>query len=176
MKINIHGKNLKVTDSIKNYIEEKIGKIEKYFENFDEVEATVVIKVRDIYRVVEVTIPAKKIILRAEVSDKDLYAAIDLAVGKLERQIRKNKTKMSKRNKVEKVFALNFEEIEEEHTEEKTVVKRKVIEMKPMSEEEAILQMELLGHDFFAFKYADTGNISVIYKRNDGNYGIMDLK
>lgn|SRR5574344_113490 len=176
MKISIHGKNLKVTDSIKSYVEEKVGKVEKYFEDSDTLNAIVVIRVRDIDRVVEVTIPVKKALIRAEVNDKDLYAAIDLAVEKIEQQIRKNKTKMTRRNKVEKVFDMNFENIEEDQTEDRKIVKRKITEMKPMSEEEAILQMELLGHDFFAFKYADTGDIAILYVRKDGNYGIMDLK
>ncbi len=176
MKLNIRGKNIKLTPAIKAYIEEKLGKIDKYFESSDDLNATVVVRVRDIDRIVEVTIPVKKLILRAEVSNKDLYAAVDLVIEKLERQIRKNKTRMSKRNKVEKVFDLNFENIEETIEEEKVIVKRKVIDMKPMSEEEALLQMELLGHEFFAFKYADTGNVSILYRRKDGNYGIMDLK
>lgn len=176
MKLNIRGKNIQLTPAIKAYIEEKIGKIDKYFENSDELSATVVVRIRDIDRIVEVTIPVKKLILRAEVSNKDLYAAVDLVVEKLERQIRKNKTRMSKRNKIDKVFELKFENIEEPHEEEKTIVKRKVIDMKPMCEEEALLQMELLGHEFFAFKYADTGDVAILYRRTDGNYGIMDLK
>ena len=97
MKFNIRGNKLEVTESIKNYVEEKIGKLNKYFENPDEVTANVVLRVHGIDQIVEVTIPAKKVILRAEDRNKDLYAAIDLVVEKLERQIRKNKTKMNKK-------------------------------------------------------------------------------
>ncbi len=174
MKFNIHGNKLEVTDAIKSYIEEKIGKLNKYFDNPDEIVANIVIRVKGIDQIVEVTIPAKKIILRAEDSNKDLYSAIDLVSEKLERQIIKNKTRM--KNKVNKEliidFNINFEE--EAETEDKNVVKRKRIEMKPMSEEEAILQMNLLDHEFFIFKSDITGKINVLYKRKDGYYGIIE--
>ena len=115
-------------------------------------------------------------ILRAEESHSDLYAAIDIVSDKVERQIRKNKTRMNKRSsKGEDLgFDLSFEETKEE--EESSVVKRKVIEMKPMSEEEAILQMELLGHEFFVFRNVETGEIDILYMRKDGNYGIIETK
>ena len=171
MKINIHGRKIEVTDSIKNYIEEKLKRLDKYFENPEEISATVVVKVRSNDQIIEVTIPSKRFTLRAEESNNDLYAAIDLVVDKIERQIRKNKTKIKKNYK--EVLNYDFEEIESE-TEE--VVKRKIIDMKPMSEEEAILQMNLLGHDFFVFENIDTDTISVLYKRKDGNIGILITK
>ena len=125
----------------------------------------------------EVTVPSKKFTLRGEESHKDLYAVIDLVTDKIERQIRKNKTRMSKKVNKEyfKGFVLDFEVPKEEENTNK-VVKRKVIENKPMSEEEAILQMELIGHEFFAFKNVDTGDVNIVYKRKDGDYGIMELK
>lgn len=177
MKFNIHGKKLDVTESIKNYIEEKIGRLDKYFENPDNITATVLIKLRGNEQVVEVTINANKFMLRAEESNKDLYASIDKVSDKIERQIRKNKTRMSKRVNKDfvKDFILDFEVPEEEENNNK-IVKRKVIENKPMSEEEAILQMELIGHEFFAFKNVDTGDVNIVYKRKDGDYGIMELK
>ena len=171
MKINIHGRKIEVTDSIKNYIEEKLKRLDKYFENPGEISATAVVKVRSNDQIIEVTIPSKRFTLRAEESNNDLYAAIDLVVDKIERQIRKNKTKIKKNYK--EVLNYDFEEIESE-TEE--VVKRKIIDMKPMSEEEAILQMNLLGHDFFVFENIDTDTISVLYKRKDGNIGILITK
>ena len=161
---------------IKKYIEEKIGRLDKYFENPSDVTATVVVRIRGIEQIVEVTIPIQKMILRAEESHSDLYAAIDIVSDKVERQIRKNKTRMNKRSsKGEDLgFDLSFEETKEE--EESSVVKRKVIEMKPMSEEEAILQMELLGHEFFVFRNVETGEIDILYMRKDGNYGIIETK
>lgn len=175
MKFNIHGKKLEVTDSIKTYIEEKLGRLDKYFENPDNITATVLIKLRGKEQVVEVTINANKFILRGEESHNDLYAAIDKVSDIIERQIRKNKTRIKKRHKeVPTDFVLDFEIDEEENKNE--IVKRKVVEGKPMSEEEAILQMELVGHDFFAFKNADTGNTEILYKRKDGDYGILEVK
>ena len=176
MKFNIHGRKVEVTDPIRSYIEEKIGRLDKYFENPNDITATVVIRIRGIEQIVEVTIPIQKIILRAEERHIDLYAAIDIVSDKLERQIRKNKTRMNRRtSKGENLgFDLSFEDIKEE--EESTIVKRKEIEMKPMSEEEAILQMNLIGHEFFVFRNVESGEVDVLYKRKDGNYGIIETK
>lgn len=175
MKFNIHGRKLEVTESIKNYIEEKIGRLDKYFENPEDITATVLIKLRGKDQVVEATINANKFILRGEESHKDLYASIDKVSDKIERQIRKNKTRMSKRVNKSLIndFVLDFEEPEEN---DNVIVKRKVIEDKPMSEEEAILQMELIGHEFFAFRNVDTKEINIIYKRKDGDYGVLEIK
>ena len=177
MKFNIHGRKIEVTDAIGSYIEEKIGRLDKYFENPDNITATVLIKLRGNNQVVEVTINANSYLLRGEEEHKDLYASIDKVSDKIERQIRKNKTRMSKKNGKEslKDFSLDFEELEE-NTSSNDIVKRKVIESKPMSEEEAILQMELLGHEFFIFKNADTNEVNVLYKRKDSNYGILEIK
>lgn len=176
MKINIRGNKIEITDSIRNYIEEKIGKLDKYFDQPEDMRANVVIKENGIFQKIEVTIPIKKAILRSEESDKDLYAAIDFVSDKLERQIRKNKTKMHhKNNKGNYDLFIDFEVTEEEQEVSK-IVKRKEIDTKPMDEEEAVLQMDLLGHDFFVFKNIDTDNISVVYKRKDNNYGIMNVK
>ena len=175
MKFNIHGKKLDVTDSIKSYIEEKIGRLDKYFENPDDITATVLIKLRGNDQVVEATLNANKFILRGEESHKDLYASIDKVSDKIERQIRKNKTRMNKRvgKDLTMDLVLDFEEQDEN---DKVVVKRKVIENKPMSEEEAILQMELLGHEFFAFRNMETQDVNILYKRKDGDYGVLEIK
>lgn len=174
MRINIHGSNVKVTDSIKAYIEEKIGRLDKYFETPNEITANVVIRVRGNDQIIEVTVPASKLTLRGEESNDDLYAAIDLVSDKIERQIRKNKTRLKRRYK--EVIEFNFEPEEKEEENASSIVKRKVIDMKPMDEEEALLQMELVGHDFFVFTNAETNTTSVIYKRKDGNYGILETK
>ena len=175
MKFNIRGSKIAVTDAIRSYIETKIGRIDKYFENPDDMTANVLIKESGVEQKIEVTIPIKSTILRGESANKDLYAAIDLVVEKLERQIRKNKTRMHKINKDVVAEFIDFE-VSKEETEEETIVKRKTIEMKPMNEEEAILQMNMLGHDFYIFKNSDTDEVAVVYKRKDNQYGIIDVK
>lgn len=175
MRYNIRGEKVEITDSIRNYIEEKINKLNKYFESSD-LNANVVIKVRGKEQKMEITIPTTHFTLRSEESHSDLYAAIDLTVDKLERQIRKNKTKIN--SKIKKNLIQNFElDLEDKFEEdEEEIIKRKKVEMKPMDEEEAILQMNMLGHEFFVFKNAETDSICVMYKRKDGNYGLLETK
>ena len=176
MEIIIRGDKLKITDSMHDYIEEKLGKLEKYLKNSDEIRANVIVKVKNHEQRVEITIPLKTYIVRAEETKDDFYAAVDKALDTLERQIRKNKTRLNNRFKKEEVPELVFEIIETEEENEDKIVKRKTLDIKPMDEEEAILQMELLDHDFFVFKNVDKECISVLYKRKDGNYGIIDTK
>ena len=178
MKKNIRGDKLVVTESIKAYIDEKIEKLQKYFDS-DDIEAKVVIKVSNKKQIKEVTIPTNKYTLRAEESNNDLYAAIDLVIDKLEGQIRKNKTKLNKRYTKEAIMDFNFDfisKIEDDEDEEELIVKRKKIDLKPMDEEEALLQMELLNHDFFMFKNSEEECISLIYRRKDGKFGIINSK
>jgi len=177
MRFNIRGQKLEVTDAIRDYIEEKIGRLDKYFENPSELTANVVIRMRGRDQVVEVTIPAPKIILRGEEANSDLYASIDLVSDKIERQIRKNKTRMNSKNNKKNIdnFIVDFN-VDDKEDDNKVIVKRKNIEMKPMNEEEAILQMELIGHEFFVYKDADNENVCILYKRKDGNYGIIETK
>lgn len=174
MKYNIRGENVEITSAIKSYIEDKIGKLDKYFEEPENIKANVVIKIRGKKQKIEITIPAVHYTLRSEEAHDDLYAAIDLTVDKLERQIRKNKTKIN--SKIKKNIIQNFEMDLEDNFEEDSlkIVKRKRVDMKPMNEEEAILQMNMLGHEFFVFKNADTDSICVIYKRKDDTYGIIE--
>ena len=175
MEIKIRGEKLKITDAMKAYIEEKIGKLDKYLENSDDVHASVIVKVKGHEETVEITIPLKSFILRSEETQEDFYAAVDKTIDKLERQIRKNKTKlMSKQTKSSYDFNFASVEFDEEEEETSKIVKRKSVEVKPMSEEEAILQMELLGHQFYMYKDSETGKPTVVYKRNDGNYGIIE--
>ena len=177
MKYNIRGDKLVVTDAINSYVEGKLGKLDKYFRN-DEIKANVLLKVRGANRqIIEVTIPTEKFILRCEEENNDLYAAIDLCVDKLERQIRKNKTKLKRHVTKEKNLDINFEfELEENEDKDEAIVKRKKIDTKPMDEEEAILEMELLGHDFFVFKNTNTESVCVVYKRKSGDYGIIETE
>ena len=173
MNINIRGDKIEITDSIKQYVKEKLARLNKYFDDASKIDAHVLVRVRNNEQIIEVTIPTGKYTLRAEEKDADLYAAIDSVIDVLERQIRKNKTKLSKHTVVEFAYA-SIDDFEEEV--ESAIVKRKNIDSKPMSEEEAILQMELLGHDFFVFKNVDEECISVLYKRKDGNFGIINSK
>ena len=176
MKYNIRGDKLEVTSAINNYVESKLDRLNKYFKEEDLL-ANVLLRVRGTSQIIEVTIPTDKFILRGEEEDKDLYAAIDLVTDKLERQIRKNKTRLNKQNLDNKYkdFNLDYEITSKEETEEEEIiVKRKNIEMKPMDEEEAILQMNLLGHEFFVYKDMHTNNVCVLYKRKDGNYGLIE--
>ena len=174
MEIIIHGDKIKITQAMNDYINEKLEKLNKYLENSETVRANVIVKVKNNQQTVEVTIPLKKYILRSEETQDDFYAAVDKTVDKLERQIRKNKERIMSK-KIKSSFELNFAVIEEpEEKDDTKVIKRKTIEVKPMSEEEAILQMELLGHQFYMYKDADTNNPAVVYKRKDGNYGVLE--
>ena len=176
MIYNIRGDKILVTDAIKDYITEKLGRLDKYFKN-DELNVNVLIKVKGFNQTIEVTIPTPNFTIRNEESAEDLYAAIDLVTDKIERQIRKYKTKI---NKIEKDAAkklnLVLEEISDEIEENDKIVRRKELNTKPMDEEEAMLQMEMLGHDFFIYKDRDTKRICILYKRKDGNYGLIETK
>lgn len=173
MKCKIRGEKIKVTSAIQDYIETKLSRLDKYFKSAD-VDASVLIRVKGKEQAIEVTIPYDKYTLRSEERRDDLYAAIDLVIDKLEGQIRKNKTKLKKQiKKSEEFFNFDFE-IASEDVQDNKIVKRKSFEMKPMSEEEAILELELLGHDFYIFKDDKTNDINVLYRRKDGNYGIIE--
>ena len=163
------------TDAIKEYIEAKLSKLDKYFKDADDIEANVLTKVNGRYQTIEVTIPTKHFTLRNEESNEDLYAAIDSIVDKLERQIRKNKEKINaKRNKT---YIQDFsQDLEDEFEQDEKVVRRKTVDLTPIDEEEAIIQMNMLGHSFFVYKNVEDGNICVIYKRKDGNYGLIETE
>ena len=173
MKCIIRGEKISVTSAISEYVETKISRLDKYFK-LDDVTANVLVKVKGKHQSVEVTIPYDKYTLRGEETKDDLYAAIDLVVDKLEGQIRKTKSKLKKQIKKNETV-LNFDyELSEEEEYKNKIVKRKQLELKPMSEEEAILQLELLGHDFFIYKDVHTNEIDILYKRKDGNYGVIE--
>ena len=173
MKCKIRGEKIKVTSAIQDYVETKLSRLDKYFKNAD-VDASVLIRVKGKEQTIEVTIPYDKYTLRSEERRDDLYAAIDLVIDKLEGQIRKNKTKLKKQVKKSEEF-FNFDyEIAQDESDDNTIVKRKSFEMKPMNEEEAILELELVGHDFYIYRDDKTNDINVLYKRKDGNYGIIE--
>ena len=171
MEILVRGNKIDITDAMKDYVKEKLSKLEKYTLD-DNVKATVLVKVRNYTQKVEVTIPLKTLILRAEEESEDFYSAVDLVINKLERQIRKNKTKLKKKEK-SGVKEFNIDDIID-LSEEKEVVKRKKIEIKPMNLDEAILQMELLGHNFYMYKDSELDRVALVYKRREGGYGVIE--
>ncbi len=177
LKIVIRGDKITVTKSIKDYITEKLGKLDKYFENPKNIECKVLIKVKNIDQSIEITVPTSKFTLRAEERNEDLYSAIDLVIDKLERQIRKNKDRLGKKYKNIPKFEMNMEfDVSDDELEKEIIVKRKNIDMKPMDEEEALIQIEMLNHDFFVFKNIDEDCVSVLYRRKDGSFGIINVK
>ncbi|MDD2592134.1 MAG: ribosome-associated translation inhibitor RaiA [Erysipelotrichaceae bacterium] len=176
MKFYIYGQNVSITEAMQKRIEKKLSFLEKYFIIDDETVANVIVKIYPLYQKIEVTIPTKVGILRAEVAHDDLYAAIDLAVDKLEDQIRRQKTRLSRKHREKLALAFLEEEDVIEHDEDDEVVRTKVVKLERMDLDEAILRMEMLGHTFFLYKDAETNAAAVVYKRNDGGYGLIETE
>jgi putative sigma-54 modulation protein len=181
MQINTRGKNMEITPALQEYVEKRLSKLEKYLgtDNVG-VDAQVTLSVARENHIVEVTISIGGLLLRGEEATQDMYASIDLVVDKIERQIHKYKTRINRKLRQKGFKELNEQFInnkrkEEEETEPR-IVRTKRFTIKPMPEEEAILQMNLLGHDFFVFTNAETEEINVLYKRKDGNYGLIEPK
>lgn len=176
MKITLRGKNIEITEAIEEKVSEKLSKLDKYFIVSENVEAKVLVRTYPYGQKIEVTIPTEYVLLRAEVVDQDLYIAIDLVIDKLEGQIRKYKTRLNRKSKDNKL-AFNLASIEPlEDEEEDVLVKTKTITPKPMDMEEAIMQMELIGHSFFVYRDTETDAISIVYRRNDGDYGLIETE
>lgn len=171
MKYNIRGNKIDVTEAISDYIKNKVSKLEKYFDDNDEVEAKAIVSAKGRNQKVEITIWSGKYNIRAEVVNPDLYSAIDLVIDKLERQFKKYRGKLNIK-RVKEEYISEIDELLEE--EEQKIVRRKEVYLKPIDEEEAITQMELLGHSFFVFKNVETGKINVVYKRSDSDYGLIE--
>ena len=172
MKFIISGKNIEVTPGLKDAIEQKLGKLERYFT--PETEINVTLSVEKGRQKIEVTIPVKGNIIRSEQTSNDMYVSIDMAVDLLERMIRKYKTKISKYGKGELKFNDEFMEEDVDNHETVTITKSKKFAIKPMDVEEACVQMELLGHNFFVFRNAETFEVNVVYKRKDKTYGLIE--
>lgn len=174
IKYSIRGENLEVTEAIRDYVVSKLEKIEKYFQPEQELDARINLKVyREKTAKVEVTIPLGSITLRAEDVSQDMYGSIDLVTDKIERQIRKNKTKIERKNKNKVATGQLFTDA---LVEDSNVVQSKVVRSKPMDLEEAILQMDLLGHDFFIYVDVEDQTTNVIYRREDGEIGLLEVK
>ncbi len=168
MEINVRGKNMNVSPALREYAEKKLSKLDKYVKQ-DSCLCQVMFSTQRGKYVVEVTLPLNGMILRAEESAQDAFASVDLVVEKLERQLDKYKTRLLKRDKQEPRLSEH-----EEEPETGRIVKVKRFAMKPMMPEEAAMQMELLGHDFFVFANGETGLVNVIYRRKDGNFGLIE--
>ncbi|MDL2258556.1 ribosome-associated translation inhibitor RaiA [Eubacteriales bacterium OttesenSCG-928-K08] len=175
MRISISGKGIEVSDYLRELIDKKVSKLERYFSKDTEVQVTMAVERNR--HIVEVTIPYDNIIIRGEEVTGDMYASIDNVLDKLEKQIVRHRTKLEKNLKSDAfrydtpLYADVFEDADEEGP---SIVRTKRFAIKPMSEEEAMLQMELLGHSFYVFANADTGDINVLYKRKDGNFGLIE--
>lgn len=180
MKYNIRGENIEVTGAIWEYVEKKISKLERYFDTPPTSDVHVNLSVYNDEQKIEVTIPMTNLLLRAEEQHIDMYAAIDLVVDKLERQIRKYKTKVNRKFRQKGSPKHIFAELEKEAIDEKQdsdeidIVRTKSFDLKPMDSEEAVLQMDMLGHAFYVFTNALSGDTNVVYRRKDGRYGLIE--
>ncbi|MCJ8012744.1 ribosome-associated translation inhibitor RaiA [Paenibacillus sp. KQZ6P-2] len=185
MNISIRGQQIEVTDALKDYVDKKLSRLEKYFDAPLTSEGYVTLSVVRGLHTVEVTIPLPGVMLRAEDRSDDMYASIDAVVDKLERQIRKHKTKLNRKFRqdvsLKNLFTdetaaglVTAEHQTEDDFEDFEVVRTKRFTFKPMDVEEAILQMNMVGHNFFVFSNIDTQEVSVVYKRNDGKYGLIE--
>ncbi|ERI89448.1 ribosomal subunit interface protein [Clostridiales bacterium oral taxon 876 str. F0540] len=174
MKVNILGKNIEVTEGLRNAIEKKLSRLDKFFE--DDQEAFVTVSVQKARQIIEVTIRFNGVLLRSEEANTDMYAAIDIVSDKLERQMVKHKSRLERKYHVNS--PLKYQEVaafqSNDEEKEPSIVRTKRFAIKPMSAEEAVLQMDLLGHDFFVYSNDKSGDVNVVYKRKDGNYGLIE--
>ncbi|MFT8631765.1 MAG: ribosome-associated translation inhibitor RaiA [Liquorilactobacillus ghanensis] len=181
LKYSIRGENIEVTSAIRDYVQKKLNKLEKYFEDTSNSTAHVNLKVySDKTAKVEVTIPLPYLVLRAEETSPDMYASVDLVTDKLERQIRKYKTKINRKSREKGFKGLDVAEAaagksEAANSDKKfDIVRTKRFLLKPMDSEEAVLQMDMLGHNFFIYEDAETNGINIVYRRKDGRYGLIE--
>lgn len=172
MNFTITGKNIELTDGLKQAVESKLGKLGKYFRN--DTEATVTLSIERELQKAEVTIPIKGNILRAEQATTDMYTSIDAAGDAIEKQLLKHRKKLIEKHHAVEGFSQVYLEEEAEDEDEILIVRKKHFAVKPMDPEEACLQMEMLGHNFYVFRNADTDDICVVYKRKNNTYGLIE--
>ena len=172
MKFIIVGRNLEVTPGLRSAVEDKIGKLEKYFN--PETEVHVTLSVEKERQKIEVTIPVKGNIIRSEQVSNDMYVSIDLVEEIIERQLKKYKTKIVDKEQAAGDFSKMYVENDYMDEEEIKIVRTKKFGIKPMFPEDACIQMELLGHNFFVFSNAETDEVNVVYKRKDGAFGLIE--
>lgn len=169
MKVLVRGRNIEVTDALKDYVTKRLGKLDKYLDNLGDAQVTLAVE-KESHRI-EVTIPVNGMILRGEEATGDMYTSIDMVVEKLEKQIEKFKGKLTRRAGKGAPEGKGAAAHDENGPK---VVKTKRFAIKPMAIDEAVLQMNLLGHSFFVFSNAETEQVNVVYKRKDGNYGLIE--
>ena len=175
MKFEIVGKNVSITEAMRQKIERKLSFLDKYLLIDPETRARVVVRTYPLTQKIEVTIPTKVGILRTEVEHEDLYAAIDLAIDKLEDQVRRQKTRLSRRHREK--LALSFVEQDPAPLDQGDIaVRTKTVKAQRMDLEEAIMRMEMLGHSFFIYTDEETDSTAVVYKRNSGGYGLLETE
>jgi len=167
--IAVRGKNMDVTPALKEYVEKRLGKIEKYFDY--PVSPQVTLSLERDRHIVEVTLPVNGMLLRGEEETGDMYSAVDLVLEKIEKQIDKYRTRLTRRNRAQ---AKGGTPEYIDTSDEPVIVRVKRFALKPMTVEEAVLQMNLLGHDFFVFRNAENEEVDVVYRRKDGNYGLIE--
>ncbi|AGL03582.1 ribosome hibernation-promoting factor, HPF/YfiA family [Desulfoscipio gibsoniae] len=172
MKVLVRGRNVDVTDALKDYVEKRVGKLDKFLDGAKE--ATVILVVEGDAHKVEVTVPFNGMILRGEEATGDMYSSIDLIVDKLEKQIEKYKGKLNRRRVASEQKAYAEQPRFQDDDDGMQVVKTKRFAIKPMPVDEAVMQMNLLGHSFFVFSNAETEQVNVVYKRKDGKYGLIE--
>lgn len=172
MNFIIVGKNIEVTPGLRSAVEDKIGKLEKYFTS--EVEIHVTLSVEKERQKIEVTIPVKGSIIRSEQVSNDMYVSIDLVEEIIERQLKKYKNKLVDQKQSSSYFKKEFIEKEYMDDEEVKIIRTKKFDIKPMYPEDACIQMELLGHNFFVFYNAETDQVNVVYKRKGNTYGLIE--
>ncbi len=171
MRYNITGKNIEVTDDLRAAVLKKIGKLERYFS--EDTTVTVALSVEKGRQKIEVTIPVRGSIIRSEQSSNDMYVSIDLVEEVIERQLKKYKTKLTSHQQSGADFSEDYSQ-EEDEPEDIKIIRTKRFAMKPMDPEEACVQMELLGHNFYVFRNADTDEVNVVYKRKGNTYGLIE--
>jgi putative sigma-54 modulation protein len=167
MAITVRGKNINITPALKEYVEKRVGKVTKYFETLGEI--TAILTVEKGRHIVEVTVPVSGMLLRGEEATPDMYTSIDLVTEKLEKQVEKYKTKLARKLRAG-TFKSDMAASVSHEAEEPELVKTKRFAIKPMDVEEAIMQMNLINHDFYVFSNADTDQVNVVYRRKDGKY------
>lgn len=172
MKFIILGKNIEVTEGLKTAVEDKIGKLEKYFTTETEVHVT--LSVEKERQKIEVTIPVKGNIIRSEQVSNDMYVSIDLVEEIIERQLKKYKTKLVDQQQATNYFKKDYIDKEFPEEEEIKIIRTKKFDIKPMYPEDACIQMELLGHSFYVFCNAETDQVCVVYKRKGNTYGMIE--
>ena len=172
MNLVISGKNIDITEGLRAAVEEKIGKLERYFNDSTEVHVT--LSTEKNRQKIEVTVPMKGTIIRAEETSTDMYVSIDLVEEVIERQLRKYKNKLIQKEQTGAQFSKGFVDEDTYDEEEISIIRSKKFAMKPMDPEEACVQMELLGHTFFVFRNSETDEVNVVYKRKDNTYGLIE--